>query len=119
MFDFFLLGLSLAPLGLLLFFWRVFPKDRGIHPIYRESETETAGKRGEVQGTTPRILHAGMVQRKGKVFAKDERAVAEKLGKLFGTGWPEKEQGKVIPFPNLSQIQEQPAVARQQAVTIQ
>jgi hypothetical protein len=51
MFDFLLLGLSLAPLGLLLFFWRVFPRDRGIHPIYRESEIETTGKRTEVPDT--------------------------------------------------------------------
>jgi integrase len=52
-------------------------------------------------------------------FAKDERAAAEKLGELFGTGWPGKEQGKVIPFPNLSQTQERLAGSSQQAITIQ
>ena len=67
MFDFLLLGLSLAPLGLLLFFWRVFPKDRGIHPIYREPEIETTGKKTEAQDMTPRRLHTRTVQRKGKV----------------------------------------------------
>ena len=51
------------------------------------------------------------------VFAKDERAAAEKLGELFGAGWLEKEHGKVIPFPNLSQKQEWPAESNQQAVT--
>ena len=67
MFDFFVLGLSLAPLGLLLFFWRVFPKDRGIHPIYREPEIETMGKRAEVQDMTRRRLQTRPVTRKGKV----------------------------------------------------
>jgi hypothetical protein len=40
-FDFFLVGLSLAPLGLFILFWKLFPEDRGVHPIYRESTTET------------------------------------------------------------------------------
>ena len=33
----FLAAISLAPLGLLLLFWSMFPDDRGIHPIYRDS----------------------------------------------------------------------------------
>jgi hypothetical protein len=37
MFDFFLAALSLAPVGLFLLFWRIFPRDRGVHPIYRET----------------------------------------------------------------------------------
>jgi len=32
-------------------------------------------------------------------FTQDERVAAEKLGELFGTGWPEKETGKLIFFP--------------------
>jgi hypothetical protein len=40
MFDFFLAALSLAPVGLLLLFWRMFPRDRGVHPIYREAGIE-------------------------------------------------------------------------------
>jgi hypothetical protein len=40
MFDFFLAALSVAPLGLFLLFWRMFPRDRGVHPIYRESGIE-------------------------------------------------------------------------------
>jgi hypothetical protein len=39
-------------------------------------------------------------------FTQDEREAAEKLGQFFGTGWPEKEQGKVISFPSLSQKEE-------------
>jgi len=35
--DLFFAAISLAPLGLLLLFWRMFPDDRGIHPIYRDS----------------------------------------------------------------------------------
>jgi hypothetical protein len=54
MFHFFLAALSLAPLGLFLLFWRMFPRDRGIHPIYRESGTETIGKRTEAQDVTAR-----------------------------------------------------------------
>jgi hypothetical protein len=27
-------------------------------------------------------------------FTQDERVAAEKLGELFGTGWPEKENGQ-------------------------
>jgi hypothetical protein len=44
MFDFFLAVLSWAPLGLLLLFWRVFPCDRGFHPIYREPGIEAMAK---------------------------------------------------------------------------
>lgn len=46
-------------------------------------------------------------------FTQDERAAAEKLGELFGTGWPETDKGKLTSFPNLSQRQEGPAGARQ------
>jgi hypothetical protein len=48
-------------------------------------------------------------------FTQDERAAAEKLGELFGTGLPEKKTGKLIPFPNLSQIQNETADVSQQA----
>jgi hypothetical protein len=66
MFDLFLAAFSLAPLGLFLLFWRVFPRDRSVHPIYRES-IETMGKRTEVQDVTLRRLHTRTVQCKGKV----------------------------------------------------
>ncbi len=67
MFHFFLAALSLAPIGLFLLFWRMFPRDRGIHPIYRESGTETIGKRTEAQDVTARRLHMKEVGRKCKV----------------------------------------------------
>jgi hypothetical protein len=67
MFDLFLATLSLAPLGLFLLFWRVFPRDTAVHPIYRECEIQTTGKRAEVQDMIPRRLHTRTVQRKGKV----------------------------------------------------
>ena len=65
MFDLFLAALSLAPLGLFLLFWRVFPRDTGVHPIYQDSEIETTGKRTEVPDMTSRRLHTRTVQRKG------------------------------------------------------
>jgi len=49
-------------------------------------------------------------------FTQDERVAAETLGELFGTGWPEKEKGKLISFPNLSQREEEPAGPNQQAL---
>jgi integrase len=60
-------------------------------------------------------------------FTQDERAAAEKLGEFFGTGWPEKEpvkprrkqSKKGESFPNLSQTQQWPAGADQQAIPIQ
>jgi hypothetical protein len=42
--DLFLAAISLAPLGLLLLFWRMFPDDRGIHPIYRDSRSNDTQK---------------------------------------------------------------------------
>jgi hypothetical protein len=44
---------------------------------------------------------------------------ADKLGELFGTGWPEKHTGKLISFPNLSQENEAPAESIRQAVANQ
>jgi hypothetical protein len=39
-------------------------------------------------------------------FTDDERNAAEKLGELFGIGWPEIDSGKVISFPSLSHKEE-------------
>jgi hypothetical protein len=56
MFDFLLVGFSLAPLGLLLLFWRVFPHDRGLHPIYRDFRMKRKKKnRSPGQGCTRAI----------------------------------------------------------------
>ena len=52
-------------------------------------------------------------------FTEDEREAAEKLGELFGTGWPEMDKGKVISFPNLSQKENGPAGGIQQALANQ
>ena len=67
MLDFFLGVISLAPVGLFLLFWRMFPHDRGIHPIYRESGTETIGERTESLSVTALRLHMKEVGRKCKV----------------------------------------------------
>jgi len=52
-------------------------------------------------------------------FTDDERNAAEKLGELFGTGWPEIDTGKVISFPNLSQKEGGLAGGVQQALVNQ
>jgi integrase len=49
----------------------------------------------------------------------DERNAAEKLGELFGTGWPEIDKGKVISFPNLSQKEEGPPIGVSEALANQ
>jgi hypothetical protein len=57
MFELGLVGFSLVPLGLLLLFWRRFPRNSGIHPIYRQSGIESMDKRTEVQDATARRPH--------------------------------------------------------------
>ncbi len=52
-------------------------------------------------------------------FTQDERDAAEKLGQLFGAGWPEIDKGKVISFPNLSQKAEGLTGGTQQALVNQ
>jgi integrase len=52
-------------------------------------------------------------------FTKDEREAADKLGEFFGTGWPEKEEGKLISFPSLSQIKEGLPASGQEALANQ
>jgi hypothetical protein len=66
MFDFFLAALSLAPLGLFLLFWRMFPRDRGMHPIYRESGIEMIDKGTGVRDMTARRPHKRETERKCK-----------------------------------------------------
>ena len=66
MFDFFLAALSLAPLGLFLLFWRMFPRDPGVHPIYRESGIEMIDNGTGVQDMTAWRLHQKEVERKWK-----------------------------------------------------
>jgi integrase len=52
-------------------------------------------------------------------FTQDEREAAEKLGELFGIGWPETDKGNLISFPNLSQKEEGLVGSRQQALVNQ
>jgi hypothetical protein len=54
MFEFIVAALSLAQLGLLLLFWGVFPRDCGVHPIYRKLGIETIDESTEVEETTIR-----------------------------------------------------------------
>ena len=55
-----------------------------------------------------RLGHSGngVTENYTHTFTRDEQEAAEKLGELFGSGWPEKEEGKVISFPSLSQMKE-------------
>ena len=55
-----------------------------------------------------RLGHSGnsVTENYTHTFTKDEQDAAEKLGELFGTGWPERDEGKVISFPSLSQMKE-------------
>lgn len=69
MVDFFLAALSLAPIGLLLLFWRVFPGDRSVHPIYRESDVEATEKGTDSQDATARRLHVKDIERNGQKAA--------------------------------------------------
>jgi len=46
--DFLLAAFALAPLGFLVLFWKAFHEDRGVHPIYRNSKSETT-KTTEIQ----------------------------------------------------------------------
>ena len=45
-----------------------------------------------------RLGHSGstVTENYTHTFTQDERVAAENLGELFGTGWPEKETGKLI-----------------------
>jgi hypothetical protein len=52
-------------------------------------------------------------------FTDDEWSAAEKLGELFGTGWPEIDTGKVVSFPNLSRKEEGLAIGDSQALVNQ
>lgn len=93
----------------------------GVHSFRHTNATAMDSLGVPRQIRKQRLGHSGssVTESYTHVFAKDERAVAEKLGELFGTGWPEKEAGKVIPFPNLSQKQEWPADTSQQAFSLQ
>ena len=68
-----------------------------------------------------RLGHSGNSVTDGytHTFSDDERNAAEKLGELFGTGWPEIDKGKLISFPSLSQKEEGLIGSSQQALVNQ
>ena len=68
-----------------------------------------------------RLGHSGNSVTDGytHTFSDDERNAADKLGELFGTGWPEIDKGKLISFPSLSQKEEGPVGGVQQALVNQ
>jgi len=77
--------------------------------------------RAEMQLSRQRLGHSGnsVTDNYTHTFTADERNAAEKLGELFGTGWPEIDAGKVISFPNLSQKEDGLAGGVQQALVNQ
>jgi len=101
----------------------------GIHSFRHTNATAMDSLGIPQQIRKQRLGHSGstITEHYTHTFSEDERVAAEKLGEFFGTGWPEKEteklpakhSRKVIPFPNLSQNQEWPADAHQQAIAIQ
>jgi integrase len=64
-----------------------------------------------------RLGHSGngVTESYTHTFTTDEREAAEKLGELFGAGWPEKGEAKVISFPSLSHANERLPEAVQEA----
>jgi hypothetical protein len=93
----------------------------GLHSFLHTNATAMDSLGIPQQIRKQRLGHSGngVTERYTHTFTHDERAAAERLGVLFGTEWPEKETGKLISFPNLSQTQERPAEWSQQAVAIQ
>jgi integrase len=93
----------------------------GLHSFRHTSGTAMDSLGIPQQIRKQRLGHSshGVTEGYTHTFTQDERAAAEKLGELFGTDWPEKQMGKLISFPNLSQKQNQPAESNQQAVANQ
>lgn len=93
----------------------------GVHSFRHTNATAMDSLGIPQQIRKQRLGHSGngVTERYTHTFTKDELEAAEKIGELFGTGWPEKERGNLISFPNLSQMQEWPAGANQQAIANQ
>jgi integrase len=93
----------------------------GVHSFRHTNATAMDSLGIPQQIRKQRLGHSGssVTENYTHTFTQDERVAAERLGELFGTGWPEKETGKLISFPNLSQKQEWPAGASQQAIANQ
>ncbi len=84
------------------------PASLGLHSFRHTNVTAMDSLGIQQQIRKQRIGHsAGSVtETYTHTFTHDERAAGEKLGELFGIGWPETDKGKVISFPNLSQKEE-------------
>jgi integrase len=89
----------------------------GVHSFRHTNATAMDSLGIPQQIRKQRLGHSGnsVTERYTHTFTPDERVAAEKLGELFGTGWPEKDKGNLISFPNLSQMQEGLAAENQQA----
>ena len=79
MFALMLVGLRLAPLGLLILLWNMFPQDGSIHPIYRETGVET-----EVRYAPSSQLKT--LKHKLRAAAKRERYAQSREG--YGQSYP-------------------------------
>jgi integrase len=93
----------------------------GLHSFRHTSATAMDSLAIPQQIRKLRLGHSGngVTESYTHTFTKDERDAAEKLGDLFGTEWPTNGKEKLISFPNLSQKQEGPADATQQALVNQ
>jgi len=80
----------------------------GLHSFRHTNATALDSLGIQQQIRKQRLGHSGnsVTENYTHTFTQDERAAAEKLGELFGTGWPETGEGKVISFPSLSQKEE-------------
>lgn len=93
----------------------------GLHSLRHTVATAMDSLRIPQQIRKQRLGHSGnsVTENYTHTFTEDERDAAERLGQLFGTGWPEIDKGKVISFPNLSQKEEGPVGEAQQALVNQ
>jgi hypothetical protein len=93
----------------------------GLHSFRHTSATAMDSLAIPQQIRKLRLGHSGngVTESYTHTFTKDERDAAEKLGDLFGTEWPTNDKEKLISFPSLSQKQEGPAEAIQQALVNQ
>ena len=80
----------------------------GLHSFRHANATAMDSLSIQQQIRKQRLGHSGnnVTESYTHTFTQDEREAAEKLGEFFGTGWPEKDKGKVISFPSLSQTEE-------------
>jgi len=93
----------------------------GLHSLRHTNATAMDSLSIPQQIRKQRLGHSGnsVTENYTHTFTQDERDAAEKLGQLFGTGWPEIDKGKVISFPNLSQKEEGLTGGTQQALVNQ